>query len=131
MFVPILLEVLDGGKTVLIDELDCSLHPRLVAEVVRLFKNPVANTGNAQLICTVHDTSLIGSAHVERPLDRADVWLVEKRRYGKTELYPVTDTGVRAEENLERALLRGRLGGVPDIAINGLADDVISASRSA
>jgi predicted ATPase len=130
-FVPLILSVLDSGQIALVDEMDSSLHPKLVAEILRLFKNPDANLSGAQLIGTAHDTSLIGSAHVERPLDREDVWLVRKKRYGSSELYPLTDTGARKDENLERALLRGRLGGVPDIAINALADDAMTASGAA
>src|SRR5262249_59853232 len=78
-----MLTALDNGTVVLVDELDSSLHPTLVAEILRLFRDPVANPKGAQLICTAHDVSLLGSAHADRPLSRDEVWIVEKRRTGE------------------------------------------------
>ena len=119
-----LLRALDDGAVLLVDELDSSLHPVLVAEVVRLFEDPVANPRGAQLVFTGHDTSLLGKAHVERPLDREQVWITEKRRTGESELYPLTDTGVRLDESLDRGYLRGRYGGIPRTALRGVAVEV-------
>jgi hypothetical protein len=116
-----MLSALDTGAVVLVDELDSSLHPLLAAEVLRLFRDPAANPLDAQLICTVHDVSLLGSGHVQRPLLRDEVWITEKLRTGESELYPLTDAKPRAEESLERGYLRGRYGGVPKLATSGLA----------
>ncbi|MGW0805459.1 AAA family ATPase [Nonomuraea sp. NPDC002799] len=119
-----LLEALDHGAALLVDELDSSLHPLLVAEVVRLFEDPVANARGAQLVFTGHDVTLLSRAHVERPLDREHVWITEKRKSGESELYPLTAVGVRADEGLERGYLRGRYGGVPHIGLGGMALEV-------
>ncbi|KAB8183255.1 AAA family ATPase [Nonomuraea phyllanthi] len=119
-----LLKALDDGAVLLVDELDSSLHPVLVAEVVRLFEDLVANPRGAQLLFTGHDVTLLSKAHVERPLDREQVWVTEKRRTGESELYPLTDAGVRADESLERGYLRGRYGGVPRIGLGGIAVEV-------
>src|SRR5262249_15258790 len=104
------------------------LHPTLVAEILRLFRDPAANPKGAQLICTAHDVSLLGSAHADRPLSREEVWIVEKRRTGESELYPLTDAHPRADESFERGCLRGRYGGVPLLPTNGLAVEVIRAT---
>jgi predicted ATPase len=119
-----LLKALDDGTVLLADELDSSLHPVLVAEVVRLFKDPVANPRDAQLLFTGHDATLLSKAHVDRPLDREQVWITQKRRTGESELYPLTSVGVRADESLERGYLRGRYGGVPHIGLGGMALEV-------
>ncbi|MEV1240841.1 AAA family ATPase [Nonomuraea sp. NPDC049750] len=119
-----LLKALDHGAVLLADELDSSLHPVLVAEVVRLFEDPVANSRGAQLVFTGHDATLLSKAHVERPLDREQVWITEKRSTGESELYPLTDVGVRVDESLERGYLRGRYGGVPRIGLSGMAVEV-------
>ncbi len=111
-----LLAVLDGGGALLVDELDSSLHPALAAEVVRLFQDPDANPRGAQLIFTTHDATLLGSAVLDRPLDRDQVWIAAKRRSGETEVYALADARPRKEENLERGYLRGRYGGIPRIA---------------
>lgn len=110
-----LLKVLDTGSVLLVDELDSSLHPTLAAEVVRLFQNPESNPADAQLIFTTHDATLLGSAVLDRPLGRDQVWITTKRRSGETELYPLTDAKPRKEDNLERGYLRGRYGGVPRV----------------
>ncbi|MEV5411000.1 ATP-binding protein [Thermopolyspora sp. NPDC052614] len=119
-----LLKALDDGAVLLVDELDSSLHPILVAEVVRLFEDPVANPHGAQLVFTGHDVTLLSKAHVERPLDRDQVWLTEKRKTGESELYPLTDVGVRPDESLARGYLRGRYGGVPHIGLGGIAVEI-------
>jgi hypothetical protein len=118
------LDALRSGSVVLHDELDASLHPNLVAEVLRAFRDPKANPRGAQLICTPHDVSLLGSAHVDAPLDRREVWITEKDELGRSELYPLTDAHPATQENLERGYLRGRYGGVPRVGAGWLAMDV-------
>jgi hypothetical protein len=124
-----MLSALDTGAVVLVDELESSLHPLLAAEVLRLFRDPAANFRNAQLICTLHDVSLLGSGHMERPLLLDEIWVTEKMRTGESELYPLTDAKPRAEDSLERGYLRGRYGGVPKVATSGLAAAMSRASE--
>ncbi|MEU4223929.1 AAA family ATPase [Nonomuraea sp. NPDC026600] len=114
-FLEPMLTVLDRGSVLLVDELDSSLHPALAAEVVRAFQDPASNPHNAQVIFTTHDATLLGSAVLDRPLNRDQVWITAKKRSGETELYPLTDAKPRKEENLERGYLRGCYGGVPRV----------------
>ncbi|MFF4804625.1 ATP/GTP-binding protein [Streptomyces sp. NPDC001351] len=109
-----LVQVLKRGGTLLVDELDSSLHPLLAAEVVRIFQDRDANPRTAQLVFTTHDATLLGPTVAERPLDRDQVWITLKRRTGETELYPLTAARkVRNDENLVRRYLQGGYGGVP------------------
>lgn len=109
-----LLEVLRHGDLLMVDELDTSLHPRLVAELVKLFQSPVSNPRQAQLVFSTHDASLLGSLVGDAPtLDRDQVWFVEKDESGVTSMYPLTDFSPRRLENLERGYLQGRYGAVP------------------
>lgn len=126
-----LLNVLEHGSVLLVDELDASLHPMLAAEVIRLFQDPVANPRGAQLIFTTHDATLLGNSLVDRPLDRDQVWFTAKRQTGETELYPLIDAKPRREENLERGYLRGRYGGVPRVTSGELAREVARALAEA
>lgn len=118
------LQALDDGSVLVIDELDASLHPTLCAELIRLFRNPRSNPHHAQLIFTTHDATLLGSAMVERPLDRDEVWITSKHRTGETELYCLIDAKPRKEENLERGYLRGRYGGIPRVTHGDMAREV-------
>jgi len=111
---PLLLALKDGA-VLLVDELDASLHPALVAEFIRLFQDPAASPKGGQLIFTSHDTTPLGAATGDRPLGREQVWLTEKRADGATELYPLSDAHPRKDENLERGYRAGRYGGVPQV----------------
>lgn len=104
------LEVLRKGLTLVIDELDTSLHTLLVRELVRLFHRPEVNTGGAQLIFTTHDTSLLDAPDLFR---RDQVLLVEKDAQQASELVALSEFSPRKNEALERGYLMGRYGGVP------------------
>ncbi len=105
-----ILDILSKGLTLVVDELDTSLHTLLVQALVRLFHKPEANTGGAQLIFTTHDTSLLDAYGLFR---RDQVWFVEKRSDQSSSLYPLLDFSPRKNEALERGYLQGRYGALP------------------
>ena len=104
------LEVLKRGLTLVIDELDTSLHTLLVRGLVRLFHRPEANVGGAQLIFTTYDTSLLDASDLFR---RDQVWFVEKAQDQSSALVALAEFSPRKNEALERGYLMGRYGGVP------------------
>ncbi len=104
------LDILSKGLTLVIDELDTSLHTLLVRELVRLFHRPEANTGGAQLIFTTHDTSLLDAPDLLR---RDQVWFVEKDCNQASALVALSEFSPRKNEALERGYLMGRYGGLP------------------
>ena len=105
------LASLRRGDTLLFDEIDQSLHPRLSSHLIELYQDPQTNPRNAQLIFTTHDTSLLNV------LNRDEVWLTEKGPGGASTLVALAEYGgrVRKSLNLERAYLQGRFGAVPEI----------------
>lgn len=105
-----ILDILHKGLTLVVDELDTSLHTLLVQELVRLFHRPEVNTGGAQLIFTTHDTSLLDAYGLFR---RDQVWFVEKHPDQSSSLYPLLDFSPRKNEALERGYLQGRYGALP------------------
>jgi len=104
------LDILGKGLTLVIDELDTSLHTLLVRDLVRLFHRPDVNSGGAQLIFTTHDTSLLDAPDLFR---RDQIWLVEKDRDQASALVALSEFSPRKNEALERGYLMGRYGGVP------------------
>ncbi len=104
------LDVLNKGLTLVIDELDTSLHTMLVRELVRLFHRSEINTGGAQLVFTTHDTSLLDAPDLFR---RDQVWFVEKDQDQASTLIGLSEFSPRKNEALERGYLMGRYGGVP------------------
>ena len=113
-FFSLVLRQLAKSTVTLVDEIDTSLHPTLVKELVALFSDPLTNPNKSQLIFTTHDTSLINVSGSSARIVGADqTWLVEKLGNGESEIYPVTDMGIRKEENIGRNYLNGVYGGVP------------------
>lgn len=104
------LDILSKGLTLVVDELDTSLHTLLVQALVRLFHRPDVNTGGAQLIFTTHDTSLLDAYGLLR---RDQIWFVEKQPNQSSTLFPLIDFSPRKNEALERGYLQGRYGALP------------------
>lgn len=105
-----ILDILDKGLTLVVDELDTSLHTLLVRELVRMFHNPEINKAGAQLIFTTHDTSLLDASDLFR---RDQVWFVEKGIDQSSSLVALAEFSPRKNEALERGYLVGRYGGIP------------------
>ncbi len=105
------IDALESGGVLCVDELEKSLHPLLALEIVRIFNDKARNPNGAQLIFNTHDTNLLDA----EMLRRDQIWFTEKDRCGATHLYPLTDFKPRREENLERGYLQGRYGAVPFI----------------
>jgi uncharacterized protein len=106
-----IVETIQGGNLLCVDELDASLHPLMVVELVKLFNDPSRNPNNAQLLFNTHDTNILECGNLRRD----QVWFTEKDGHGATHLYPLTDYKPRKEENVKRGYLQGRYGGVPFI----------------
>lgn len=125
-----ILDALRDGATLVIDEFDTSLHPRIIPRIIELFQDPRTNPKNAQLIFSTHDATLLGTSFGEPILKRDEVWFVEKQQDGASELYPLTSFKPRKEHNLERHYLGGSYGGVPDIHPESLVDIVAAANKT-
>lgn len=105
-----ILDILSKGLTLVVDELDTSLHTLLVQALVRLFHRPEVNTGGAQLIFTTHDTSLLDAYGLFR---RDQIWFVEKKQDQSSDLFALLEFSPRKKEALERGYLQGRYGALP------------------
>ena len=108
-----ILNAIQNGGVLFVDELERSLHPYLARQIIRQFNDPEHNPNNAQLIFTTHDTNLLGTMLGKPALRRDQVWLTEKNPEGATELYPLTNYKPRKAENIERGYLQGRYGAIP------------------
>lgn len=109
-----ILSALSDGDLLVIDEIDCSMHPLLTRKVVELFQSPEENTKGAQLVFATHDSSLMDPTLLRRD----QIWLTEKRANGATELFSLYDFGFdsrpRKDTAFEKNYLAGRYGAVPD-----------------
>ncbi len=104
-----LIDILDKGRVLVVDELDSSLHPLLARKIIGLFNNPERNTHGAQLIFSTHDTSLLH----HNILRRDQIWFIEKDSHQASCLYPFTEFSPRKNESYEKGYLMGRYKAVP------------------
>ena len=105
-----LLEVLlsGEGKTYVIDELDRCLHPSLTYKFVDTFLQLAAKR-NIQLIVTTHESRLMDFDLLRRD----EIWFVNKRKSGESDIYSLEEYNARFDQKIDKAYLEGRYGGVP------------------
>ena len=128
-----IIEALADGAVLLVDELDASLHPALVAELIRLFQNSESNPRRAQLVFNSHDASILGDSTSTHLMGRDQIWFTDKRADGSTRLYPLSDLDPRKEEAVGRRYLAGRYGAVPILSrqeFDASAELITSGDRS-
>ncbi len=105
-----LLSVLlsEGNKTYVIDELDRCLHPGLTYKFVETYMQ-MAKNKNIQLIVTTHESRLLDFDLLRRD----EIWFVNKRKSGESDIYSLEEYNTRFDQKIDKAYLEGRYGGVP------------------
>ena len=106
-----IIDALDHGKRLVVDELDSKLHPLLVRKIIALFNSAKTNPKGAQLLFTTHDTFLLGAGLFRRD----QVWFTQKDNFGATEAYSLAEYKVRGGSPFEKDYLQGKYGGTPII----------------
>jgi hypothetical protein len=107
------LDALENGRILVIDELDSSLHFRLTRAILALFNNELNR--HAQLIATVHDVSLMDCRTLFR---KEQIWFTHKDREDAY-LYSLADfttekTGVRDSSDLIEKYRKVAFGALPE-----------------
>lgn len=105
------LELIQQGRVLCVDEIETSLHPTMVAELLRLLFKMTNAQSPSQLLFTTHNPLLLDMTLLRRD----QVWFADKNQAGESFLYPLTDYKPRADESLVRGYLSGRYGAVPFI----------------
>lgn len=104
-----IIDALDNGKRLIIDEFDSKMHPLLTSKIISLFNSSKTNPKNAQLIFTTHDTNLLNAGLFRRD----QIWFTQKDFYGATELYSLLEYKVRNNAPYEKEYLMGKYGAIP------------------
>lgn len=104
-----IIDALDNGKLLVIDELDSKLHPLLVRKIISLFNSAETNPKGAQLLFTTHDTFLLSAGLFRRD----QIWFTQKDSFGSTEAYSLVEYKVRSNSPFERDYLLGKYGATP------------------
>ena len=106
------IEALEQGRILVVDELDSSIHFKLTRAIVAMFNNEL-NT-SAQMIFTVHDINLMDCKRMFR---KEQIWFVHKDEEG-VYVYSLADftaqQGVRDTTDVMEKYRKGALGALPD-----------------
>lgn len=123
------IEALEQGRILVVDELDSSIHFKLTRAIVTMFNNELNE--NAQLIFIVHDINLMDCKRLFR---KEQIWFVHKDEAG-VYVYSLADftalQGVRDTSDIIEKYRKGTLGALPDPElINSLLSIKVSANRN-
>ncbi|MFT4928669.1 MAG: AAA15 family ATPase/GTPase [Phenylobacterium sp.] len=105
-FIPLISKFAED-YTVVIDEFDRSLHPKLTRAFFELFYQ--SHQSKAQLIVTTHESTLLDL----ELLRRDEIWFVEKGEDDSSSLFSLNKFKIRYDSKIEKAYLLGRYGAVP------------------
>lgn len=104
----IILDSLDRGSVLVIDEFEKNLHPLIVSYLIKLFSTQFTNPNRAQLLFATHDSSQLN----DEIFNRDQIWFTQKNEFGETELFRCSDIkGLRLHTPLDKWYISGRLGG--------------------
>ena len=120
-----MLDALEHGAFLVIDELDASMHPLLTRRLLEMFQSEEANPNGAQLLFTTHDAVLLDSV-----LFRRDQIVLAEKCDNESQFYSLADV-VPPPRNVEvflRNYLAGRYGGTPHL---GPAFDMLTTRSKA
>jgi hypothetical protein len=114
----LILAALETGGVFLVDELERSIHPLLMREIVLLFKKRRDNPKHAQLIFTTHNTDILDDSI----LRLSEIALVRKTVANGTLVRRLVDAkkdgeDIRNVTNFRKQYLAGFYSGVPHPAL--------------
>lgn len=102
-----LISTFSQDYTIVIDEFDRSLHPKLTKKFFELFYK--LNDSKTQLIVTTHDSTLLDLDLIRRD----EIWFVEKDGNGSSKIFSLNQFKDMYDSQLEKAYLLGRYGALP------------------
>ena len=121
-----IINVLEKGGVLVIDEADALLHPLVTKYLIELF-NDIENT-HSQLIITSHNSNILD----QELLRRDQIWFVEKDELEISHLtalseYKFNGSVVRSDERYAKNYLRGKYGAIPYIR-NDMIHEIFKAN---
>lgn len=113
---PIILNTIKSGATLVIDELDASIHPMAIMNIINIFHNDEINTKGAQLIFNTHNPIFLNNALLRRD----EIKFVEKEdkssiHYSLSDFGTNGSKGVRNTEDYMKNYFINKYGAIKDI----------------
>lgn len=106
-YLPVLNSIINASQTFIVDEIERSIHPLIVKELISKFSADELTKG--QLIFTTHESNLLDQ-EIFRP---DEIWFAEKNIIGATKLYSLSDFKEHNTIDIRKGYLSGRYGAIP------------------
>ena len=99
-------------KVYVIDEIDRSLHPLLIRQLLEEYLSNCSTETRTQLLLTTHNVMLMD----QQLLRRDEMWVTERDEAGVSSLFSFSEyKDVRYDKDIRKSYLQGRMGGIPHI----------------
>lgn len=130
---PVIIKALEDGSVLVMDELDTSLHPMIVMNLISIFHNDSVNKKGAQLIFNTHNPIYLN----HNLLRRDEIKFVERDADTKSSnLYALSDfkangeASVRKTSDYMKNYFINRYGAIVDIDLTDIIAEVLEGAES-
>ena len=130
---PVIISALRSGAILVMDELDASLHPMIVMNLITIFHNDGVNTNGAQIIFNTHNPIYLNHSLLRRD----EIKFVERDKETKSSsLYALSDfrangeASVRKTSDYMKNYFISRYGAIEDIDFTDIIADVLKGAGS-
>lgn len=106
-YIPAFQEIINNDKVYVIDEIERSIHPMTIKEIVS--KITLDEQVKGQLIFSTHESNLLDQ-NILRP---DEIWFAQKDLDGSSKIYSLSDFKIHNTIDIENGYLKGRFGGIP------------------
>lgn len=106
-YLPAFYAAIKSKRVYIIDEIERSIHPLLIKELISKFSHDQSTHG--QLIFSTHESNLLDQ-EIFRP---DEIWFAEKNKEGATEVYALSEFKEHHTLDIRKGYLNGRYGGIP------------------
>lgn len=106
-FIPAFYGILREDVTFIIDEIDQSIHPALLYDMIKKIMED--DTTKGQLIFTTYESNLLDFTIFRQD----EIWFAEKNKLGATQLYSLSEYKPRYDLDIRKGYLKGRFGAIP------------------
>ena len=130
---PVIISALRSGAVLVMDELDASLHPMIVMNLITIFHNDGVNKNGAQIIFNTHNPIYLNHSLLRRD----EIKFVERDKETKSSsLYALSDfrangeASVRKTSDYMKNYFISRYGAIEDIDFTDIIADVLKGVDS-
>ena len=126
---PVVISALRKGAVLVMDEMDASLHPMIIMNLITIFHNDGVNKNGAQLIFNTHNPIYLNHSLLRRD----EIKFVERDKESKSSsLYALSDfranggASVRKTSDYMKNYFISRYGAIEDIDFTDIVADILS-----